>query len=52
MRQEGAGELLQGLILLKDLLDLTGQSVKTLDDLVASLREGDAILGELESYHE
>lgn len=44
-------EFLKRGVELEDLLDLTGQGMEAVDNLVPSLREGDAVLRKLEGDH-
>lgn len=50
--QKRIGKLLQRLVLLQHLLDLTRQRMKPLNDLIATFRERDAVLGQLQRYHQ
>lgn len=50
--QRRVRELLQGLVQIKDLLDLCGECQQPLDDLVTSRGQRDAILGQLERHHQ
>ena len=44
VREDTSSELLETLVALEHLLDLTRECMKTLDDLVAALGERDAVL--------
>jgi hypothetical protein len=50
--QEGVGELLQRLVLLEDLLDLTRKRMQAQYDLAVPFRERDAVFGELKRHHQ
>lgn len=46
------GHVLKSTVILQDLGDICGKGMKTSDDLVSPLTEGDAILGELDGHHD
>jgi len=50
--QRRVGEILQGLVQVKDLPDLSGERQQPLDNLVASRGKRDPVLGKLERHHQ
>jgi hypothetical protein len=52
VRQDSSRKLLQSPILLEDSLDLTGECMETVDDLIPAFGERDSVFGKLESHHQ
>ena len=52
VREDTSSELLETLVAVEHLLDLTRECMQTLDDLVAALSERDAVLRKLKGHHE
>lgn len=52
VNQSILGQLLEMLVGGKDLVDLRRKFVQTVDDLIATLGQRDAIFGQLESHHD
>lgn len=50
--ERGTSHLLKGLVIVQNVCNLLRERVKTSDDGVAALSEGDTVLGELKSHHD